>query len=100
MSTTRKQKNKARKSRDADMLSDIDNMDVMLRSNHFEQEESELSNSVRSPERPSYNAISNHDLNSHSNSRENASRDFTVNGQNSREVDSNSEINSLSGELN
>ena len=86
-------KSQARKSRETDMLSDIENMDIMLGSNHFEREESEHSNSVPRPESPSYNALSNHDLNSHSNSRENESRGFTGNGQNSREVHSNSEIN-------
>ena len=74
MSTTGKGKSKARESREADMLSNIENMDIMLGSNHFEKEESELSNSVRRPERPCYNALSNHDLNSQSNSRENEIR--------------------------
>ena len=73
----------------------------MLSSNHFERQESELSNSVRRPEIRSYNALSNnYDLNDHSNSRENEIRGVTGNGQNSREVDSNSEIKRLSGELN
>ena len=53
MSTTRKQKIKARKSIEADMLSDIENMDIMPGSNHFEREESEFSNSVRRPGSPS-----------------------------------------------
>ena len=35
MPSTRRQKTKARKSRDADLLSDIENMDVMLGSPHF-----------------------------------------------------------------
>ena len=42
--TTRKQKSKARKSREADMLSDIENIDIMLGSNHFEREASEFTN--------------------------------------------------------
>ena len=37
MPTTRKQK-KARKSRGAEMLSDIVNLDIMLRGNHLERE--------------------------------------------------------------
>ena len=69
MPTTRKQKNKARKSREADMLSDIENPDIWLGSNRLEREEREFSNSVRRPESPSYNALVNHDVNSHSNSR-------------------------------
>ena len=100
MPTTRKQKSRARKSREADKLSDIENLDIMLGSNHLETEESELSNSVRRPESPSYNALVNHDVNSHSNSREDEISVFAGNGQNLREVDSSSEINRLSGELN
>ena len=40
MPTTRKQK-KARKSRGLEILSDIENLDVMLSGNHFDREESE-----------------------------------------------------------
>ena len=50
MLTTKKQKSKARKSREADMLSDIENMDIMLCTNDFE---SEFSNLIRMPESPS-----------------------------------------------
>ena len=42
MPTTRKQKSKVRKSREADILSDIENMDILLGFNHFEKEEGEL----------------------------------------------------------
>ena len=52
MPTTRKHKSKAKKSREADMLLDIENMDIMLGSNHFEREENELGNTVRKPESP------------------------------------------------
>ena len=79
MPTTRKQKSKARKSREADMLSDIENLDLMFGSNHLEREESELSNSVRRPESPSWNALVNHDVNSHSNSREDENRVYAGN---------------------
>ena len=51
-------------------------MDRMLGSNHFEREKSKLSNSVRRPKSLSYNAVTNHDSNSHSNSRENEIRVF------------------------
>ena len=100
MPTIRKQKYRARKSREADMLSDIEILDIMLGSSHLEREESELSNSVRVPESPRFSALTNHDLNSHSNSRGNEIRGYAGNGQNSRETDSSSEINRLSGELN
>ena len=42
MPTTRKQKNKARKTKEADMLTDLENMDITLGSNHFEREDSEF----------------------------------------------------------
>ena len=64
MPTTRKQKSKARKSRETDILSDFENLDIMPGSSHLEREESELSNSVRRPESPSYNALVNHEVNS------------------------------------
>ena len=57
MPTTRKQKSKARKSREADILSDIENLEKMLGSNHLERIESEINNSLRRPESPSYNAL-------------------------------------------
>ena len=38
MPTSRKQKIKAGKSREADMLSDTENMDIMLGNNHVERE--------------------------------------------------------------
>ena len=73
----------------------------MLGSIHLERGEvSELNNSVRRPESPSYNAMVYHDVNSHSNSREDEIRGYAGNGQNSREVDFSSETNRLSGELN
>ena len=49
MPTTRKQK-KARKSRGIEMLSDIENLDIMLGENHYgrnEREESVISNQAR-----------------------------------------------------
>ena len=95
MPTTRKQKSEARKSREVDMSSDMENMDIILGSNHVEREEA-----IRRPESSSYNALTNHDSNSHSNSRENEIKGFAGNGHNSREAVSNSEINRLSGELN
>ena len=51
MPTTRKQK-KARKSREAEMLSDIENLDIMLGGDHFnrnERSESLNSNQARRP---------------------------------------------------
>ena len=82
------------------LLSDIEKLDIMLGSNHLERQERELSNSVRRPESPNYNALVNHDVNSYPNSREDEIRGYARNGQNSGEVDSSSENSRLSGELN
>ena len=100
MPTTRKQKTKTRKSREPDLLSDIENLDTMLGTNNFQREESELSNSVRRPESPRYNAWVNNDTNSHYNSRENELRGFAGHGDNSGGSESIIEFNRLSGELN
>ena len=53
MTKTRKQKGRARKWREANMLSFIENLDIMRCSNHLEREGSEFSNTVRRPESPS-----------------------------------------------
>ena len=99
MPTTREQK-KARKSRGAEMFSDIENFDIMLGEINPDREESELSNSVRRPENTRYNALVNHGVKSLSNSTEDDIRGYARNGRNSGEVDSSSEIKWLSGELN
>ena len=78
--TTRKQKSKARKSKDAEMLSDLENIDIMLGSNHFERDDSDIGKSARRPESLSHDALEDHNTNSHSNSGENEIRRFTGNG--------------------
>ena len=100
MPTTRKQKSKGRESRESEMLSDLENMVIMLGNSDFEREHSEFGNSPGRPECPSYHALVDHDTNSHSNSGENEIRRFAGNGHISWEIDSSSEINMLSGELN
>ena len=99
MPATRKQK-KARNSRGVEMLSDFENLDIMLGGNNPETEGSEFSISVRRPESPSYNTLVNHDVISHSNSREEEIRGYAGNSRNSGEIDSSRETNRLSGELN
>ena len=99
MPTTRKQ-NKARKSKDVDMLSDVGNLYVTLGGNQSKRDESEISNYGRKPESPSYDTLLNQSSTSHPNSREIEIRTYTQNGQSSREADSGSEFNRLSGELN
>ena len=68
MPTTRKQ-NKARKSREVEMLSDM-YLDVMLGGDHLERDERESNKYGRWPESPGYGTILNQDSNSHPNSRE------------------------------
>ena len=81
------------------MLSDIENLDVMLGGNHLERDVSEISNYGRRPESPSLDTLLNQNSNSHSNSHETEIRTYAQNGQSSREADSGSEFNKLSGEL-
>ena len=101
MSTSRKQK-KARKPRESDMLSDIENLDILLAGiTETEREESEPSNFGTRPDSPCYDASMNQNTNSHSNSREAEVRTYDQNrNQSVREADSSSEFNRLSGELN
>ena len=100
MPTTREQKSKARKSREAGMQPDLENTDIMLGSNHFEREDSEFGNPAIRPESPSYYALVDDITNSHSNSGENEIRRFAGNGQSSGNICSSSEMNRSSGELN
>ena len=82
------------------MLSDIETLDVMLGSNHLESEESEISGHGRRPESSSYDTLLNQNKNSHPHCHETEIRTYAQGGHNSREVDSGSELNRLSGELN
>ena len=100
MPTTRKQKSKARKSEEAEMLSDLENIDIRLGRNHIQRQDNEFGNLARRPESPTYDVLVYHNNNSHSNSGENEIRRLTGNGHNSGEIDSSGEINRLSGELN
>ena len=98
MPTTRKQK-KARKSRGLEILSDIENLDIMLGENHFnetERDESLDSASVRRPDSVKSNNLENESGGSYSNHM----NSNAVNGQNSADVSSQDEINKLSSELN
>ena len=99
MPTTRKQ-NKVRKSRGAEMLSHVENLDIMLGGNHQEREECEFSDSIRRPDSPNYNAPEIDEENSHSKSRENRSSNSASYGHISAGIDSSAEFNRLSGELN
>ena len=102
MPTTRKQK-KARKSREAEMLSDIENLDIMLGGNHFirnERSESLNSNQARRPNSLFGDEFENEDENRLPNSRNDELSPNAELGQNSVRGSSNAEINRLSSELN
>ena len=66
------------------MLSDIENLDVMLGGNNLEREEKESSNFGRRPDSPCYDSSVNQNANSHSNSREADIRTYVQNGQSLR----------------
>ena len=58
------------------MLSDIENLDVMLGGNHLESEESETSNHGRRLESPSFDTLLNQNGNSDPYSRETEIRSY------------------------
>ena len=72
----------------------------MLGGKHLERDESDGSNYSRRPESPSFGTLLNKDSNSHPSSHEAEIRTCAQNGQCSSEIDSGSEFNRLSGELN
>ena len=94
MPTTRKQK-RARKSRGAEMLYDIENLDIMLGGNHLEREESEYDYSSRRSNSHSFNTYENNE-----NRYPNSSESRSSNSANSAGTDSSAEFNRLPGELN
>ena len=102
MPTTRKQK-RARKSRGLDILSGIENFDIMLGENHFnetERDESLNSTSVRRHESVMSNILENEGESSYSNHRNSNVRANADYGQDSADVSSQVKINKLSSELN
>ena len=102
MPTTRKQK-KARKSRGLEMLSDIENLDIMLGENHFDTREREgslNSNLPRGSRSFASNESENEDGNLSRNQRISNSRVNAEFDHNSATGNSSAEINRLSSELN
>ena len=82
------------------MISDIENIDILLGGNHFERGESEPSTSVRRPRSSSYNTLVNSGLNPNTNPREDEIRNYTEHGHDSGGTETSSEYKRLSGELN
>ena len=102
MPTTRKQK-KARKSRGLEMLSDIENIDIMLGENHLNAREREGSLDSNLPRRSrSFASNESEDENGNvgRNQGNNYSRTNVEYDQNSATANSSAEINRLSSELN
>ena len=102
MPTKRKQK-KTRKSRGVEIISDIENVDMMLGENQFsrnERDESLSSNQTRRPESTFGDQFENNDENRYLNSRNDGLSPNADYGQNSAAGNSSAEINRLSSELN
>ena len=82
------------------MLSEIENLDVMLGGSHFDREESEDKIFARRPECVNCNVCENNEENLHLNTKENRSGNSADLGQNSTGASSTAEFNRLLGELN
>ena len=85
------------------MLSDIENLDIMLGENHFgrkERDESISSNRARRPESAFGDEFENNDENTQLNTREGGLGTSADYGRNSTGGNSSAEINRLSSELN
>ena len=83
------------------MLSEIGNLDILSGDNHLERGESdEFSDSIRRPDSPNYNALEGKEEYSYPNPGENRSNNNANYGYNSAGIDSSSEFERLSGELN
>ena len=98
MPTTRKSK-KARKSRRLELLSDIENLDIMLGERHSERDEIVNSNSAGKPESTTSDMFENNEDNLYLNHAEVRPGKSADPGQNSTSGNSNAEINRLSSEL-
>ena len=99
MPTTRKQK-KARKSRGLELLSDIENLDIMLGKRHSETDERVNSNSNSRPKSTTSDRFENNEENLYLNHAEMRPGNSADPGLNSMSANSNAEINRLSSEPN
>ena len=97
MPSSRKQKNKARKSRELDMLSDYGNMDVMFGDGNSNSLERELDSRINAPaRRQDFQSFPNKEISS----QENEIRDISNRNKPVREERLIESINMLSGEMN
>ena len=102
MPITRKQK-KARKSRGLEILSDIENLDIMLGENHFNdmrRDESLDETSVRRQESVTSSNLENEEMDLHSDYRNPETGTSAGYDRITASIDSQAEINKLSCELN
>ena len=102
MPTTRKQK-KARRSRGLEILSDIENLDIMLGENHFNgsgRDNSLNGTSIRRQNSIVSNNLEDEETNLHSENENLGIGTSAGYGHNSASLDSQAEINRLSSELN
>ena len=101
MPTTRKQK-KARKSRGLEILSDIENLDIMLGENHFNdtrRDESLDRTSIRRQESITSNNLENEEMNLYSDHRNLGVGTSAGYDQNSASINSQAEINKLNSRI-
>ena len=97
MPSTRRQKAKARKSRELEMLSDYGNMDVMLGDGNSNSIERDLDSLINAPDgRRDYRSFPNRE----NSSQENEIRDIDSRNEPVRESRLIESINTLSGEIN
>ena len=97
MPSTRRQKAKARKSRELDMLSDYGNMDIMLGDGNSNSIERELDSLINVPDRQqNFQSFPNRE----NSSQENEIRDIDNRNEPVREDRLIETINTLSGEMN
>ena len=68
------------------MISDMENMEVMIGRNNYAEDDSEFGDFARRPESPNYETLIDHNSNSNSNSRENEIRRFTENWRKTTEI--------------
>ena len=100
MPTTRKQKIKAKRSKEADLTCDQENIDVIIGRDQHEKEDSEFEVSTRRAESPNCESLLNHNLNSNSHSKEYEIRRFAENGQLASDISLDNNLDHLSRENN
>ena len=81
------------------MISDIENIDLMIGEDHYVGGDFKFGDFARRPESPNYETLVDHNSNSDSTSRENKIRRLAENGRLTSEISSDSNLNHQSGEI-